>query len=68
MGLKIHLLRHGQTSFSRANAFCGAGTDAELTPVGLEMAQEFAGAYKSVPWAAVYCSPLKRAVATAKLA
>ena len=66
MGLKIHLLRHGQTSFSRANAFCGAGTDAELTPVGLEMAQEFAGAYKSVPWAAVYCSPLKRAVATAK--
>jgi len=66
MGLKIHFLRHGQTAFSRANAFCGAGTDAEMTPAGLEMAQEFAAAYKNTEWNAVYSSPLKRAVATAK--
>lgn len=30
------------------------------------MARAFADAYRAVPWAAVYCSPLVRAVATAR--
>jgi probable phosphoglycerate mutase len=30
------------------------------------MAEDFANAYKSLPWAAVFSSPLRRAVATAK--
>ena len=66
MSLKLHLLRHGQTAFSRANAFCGAGLDPELTADGQAMAQAFAAAYKSVPWTAVYASPLRRTVATAQ--
>jgi probable phosphoglycerate mutase len=66
MALKVYLLRHGQTAFSRANAFCGSGTDAELTEHGVEMALAFAGAYSATPWQAVYCSPLKRAVDTAQ--
>ena len=66
MSLKLHLLRHGQTSFSRANAFCGAGLDPELTADGTAMAQAFAQAYKSTTWQAVFASPLKRTVATAQ--
>jgi len=66
MSLKIYFLRHGQTDCSRENVFCGAGTDAELTPEGKEMAQAFADAYKTISWKAIYTSPQKRAVATAK--
>jgi broad specificity phosphatase PhoE len=66
LSLKLYLLRHGQTPFSRDNAFCGAGLDPELTSDGLDMAQSFASAYKSTPWNAVYASPLKRTVATAR--
>jgi broad specificity phosphatase PhoE len=66
MGLHLHLLRHGQTPFSRDNVFCGAGLDPELTPDGLAMAAAFAAAYKSTAWNAVYASPLRRTVATAQ--
>ena len=66
MGLHLHLLRHGQTPFSRDNVFCGAGLDPELTPDGLAMARAFAAAYKSTAWNAVYASPLRRTIATAQ--
>lgn len=65
MSLTLYFLRHGQTEFSRNNAYCGA-IDSELTPEGLEMAKAFADAYSSTPWKAVFCSPMKRTVATAK--
>jgi broad specificity phosphatase PhoE len=66
LSLTLHLLRHGQTPFSRDNVFCGAGLDPELTPDGAAMANAFAVAYKSSPWSAVYASPLRRTVATAR--
>ena len=66
MSLKIYLLRHGQTPFSRDSAFCGAGLNPELTPDGIAMAQCFAKAYQSTPWRAVYASPLRRTIATAQ--
>jgi probable phosphoglycerate mutase len=66
MSLKLFLLRHGQTAFSRDNAFCGAGLNPELTTDGQAMAECFGKAYQSTPWAAVYASPLKRTIATAK--
>jgi len=66
MTLTLHLLRHWQTAFSRANAFCGAGLDPELTPDGAAMARCFADHYTRVQWAAVYASPLQRAIATAQ--
>ncbi len=65
MSLTIYFLRHGQTEASRNNAFCGA-IDSELTPEGLEMAEAFASAYSSISWKAIFCSPMKRTVATAK--
>jgi probable phosphoglycerate mutase len=63
--LTLHLLRHGQTSFSRANAFCGAGLNPDLTDEGREMAEAFAAAYASTPWKAIFASPLKRTLQTA---
>lgn len=65
MSLTLYFLRHGQTECSRANAFCGA-IDAELTPEGLEMAKAFASAYSAMSWTAIFSSPMKRTIATAK--
>lgn len=66
MSLKIYFLRHGQTAFSRANDFCGSGMNPGLTDDGAAMSQNFADAYSAVPWQAIYCSPLQRAVDTAR--
>jgi broad specificity phosphatase PhoE len=65
VSLTLYLLRHGQTAFSRANAFCGA-LDPELTDEGQEMAQAFANAYQSLSWAGVFVSPMQRTRATAQ--
>ncbi|SJM95068.1 histidine phosphatase family protein [Crenothrix polyspora] len=65
MSLKIYLLRHGETEYSQRGAYCGA-LDPELTSAGSQMAQAFADAYRSIPWAAVYVSPMQRAIATAQ--
>lgn len=65
MSIKLYVLRHGQTAFSRENAFCGS-LDPELTSAGLEMAQAFAAAYRSTPWTAIFCSPMLRTKATAE--
>jgi broad specificity phosphatase PhoE len=65
MTLKLYLLRHGETTYSQSGGFCG-NLDPELTENGLQMAREFGDSYKSLPWAAVYASPMRRTIATAK--
>ena len=66
MSLNLYFLRHGQTAFSRDNIFSGCGSDPELTQAGLEMAKAFAAAYGTMKWSAIYTSPLKRTIATAR--
>lgn len=66
MSVKLYLLRHGQTPFSRDDLFCGAGLDPELTPEGLAMAQAFAAAYQHISWSAIFASPLRRTITTAQ--
>jgi len=63
MSLTIYFLRHGETTASRTGAYCGT-LDPNLTPEGYQMAEDFADAYKSLPWVAVFSSPLRRALAT----
>ena len=63
MTLKIYLLRHGETAYSQRGAYCG-NLDVDLTPEGKQMARAFAEAYQAIAWAAVYASPMKRAIAT----
>ena len=65
MGLTIYFLRHGETTSSRTGGYCGT-LDPDLTQEGHLMAEDFADFYKSLPWNAVFSSPLRRAVATAK--
>ncbi|OLP16936.1 histidine phosphatase family protein [Leptolyngbya sp. 'hensonii'] len=65
MSLKLYFLRHGETIYSRSGGYCG-DLDPDLTPEGYEMAQGFAETYRSVPWAAVYASPMRRTLATAQ--
>jgi broad specificity phosphatase PhoE len=66
MSLTLYFLRHGETEFSKSGGFCGE-LDPELTSTGNQMAQEFAAAYQSLPWSGIYCSPMKRTIATAKI-
>lgn len=65
MSLKLYLLRHGETTFSRTGGYCGA-IDPELTAEGMLMAKAFGEVYRDLPWAAIYVSPMKRTIATAK--
>lgn len=65
MSLRLYLLRHGETEYSQGGGYCGT-LDPDLTPEGTQMAQAFADSYASLPWEAVYVSPMKRTIATAK--
>lgn len=65
MTLKLYFLRHGQTDCSRANLYCGS-LDPDLTESGMQMAHAFADHYRTFAWDAVYVSPRKRTIATAK--
>jgi len=65
MSLIIYFLRHGETTASQRGGYCGA-LDPDLTPEGYQMAADFADAYQSLPWAAVFSSPTIRAAATAR--
>ena len=65
MSLKLYFLRHGQTSSSRDNVFCGSGLNPDLTDEGAQMAQQFADFYGDLSWQAIYASSLTRAQQTA---
>jgi probable phosphoglycerate mutase len=62
--LKLCLLRHAETAFSRQDRFCGR-LDAPLTQPGREMARWFAEIYAELGWRALYASTRARAVDTA---
>lgn len=64
LSVNLYLVRHGQTSFSRENRFCGT-SDPALTDVGQAMAEAFATAYAETTWDAIYTSPMVRARQTA---
>jgi len=66
MSLTLYFLRHGQTTLSRDDNFCGSGLDPELTAEGLQMAEAFARYYQSKSWAAIYASSLRRTRQTAQ--
>lgn len=65
MSLQLYFLRHAETIFSQTGGYCGE-LDVELTSNGVEMAKAFAAGYQNLPWAAIYVSPMRRTIATAK--
>src|SRR3954452_7314717 len=64
---EIVLIRHGQTEWS-ANGRHTSYTDLDLTPAGVDQAREVGRKLSGRTFAAVVCSPRKRALRTAELA
>ena len=63
--LNLYFLRHGETLSSQTGTYCGV-LDIDMTEQGYLMAEDFASAYRQLPWQAIYASPLKRTQLTAK--
>lgn len=62
----IILVRHGDTDWNVEEVFRGRA-DIELNETGIEQARLLAKYLESVPIEAVYSSPLKRALETARI-
>lgn len=60
MGLRLFVLRHGETAWSVEQRFTGA-RDVPLTDDGRRQCEAAGAALAAVPFAAVYASPLERA-------
>lgn len=61
---RLILVRHGRTEWNRVERFRGR-TDIELDAVGIKQAEATAERLSSLPIAAIYSSPLRRALTTA---
>jgi probable phosphoglycerate mutase len=66
MSTRIFLIRHGATELTAEDRFAGA-TDVALSNEGREQARRLAARLSAVKIAAVYASPLSRALDTARI-
>jgi probable phosphoglycerate mutase len=60
------LIRHGATVLTAEDRFAGS-TDVELSDHGRWQAERLAGRLADDPITAIYCSPMKRTLATARI-
>lgn len=65
MGMKLHLIRHGQTAWNREQVFRG-GTDVGLDETGRQQARLLAERLRQAGLSAIYSAPLSRARQTAQ--
>lgn len=66
-GQEVYLVRHGETEWSLSGQHTGT-TDMPLTANGEEVARELGRKLADLHFAAIFSSPLSRAVETARLA
>jgi broad specificity phosphatase PhoE len=66
-GQEVYLVRHGETEWSLSGQHTGT-TDLPLTEKGREVAREVGEKLKGATFAAVWSSPMSRALDTARLA
>ncbi|HOG46269.1 MAG TPA: histidine phosphatase family protein [Anaerolineae bacterium] len=64
---RIYLVRHGENPANITKQFSSRHVDHELTPKGVLQAEQTAAHLRGKGIAAVYCSPLRRAVQTAEI-
>src|ERR1039458_9457952 len=62
----FYFIRHGETEWNAAGRLCGR-TDVPLSDAGRRQAQLLALRLKPIPFAALYSSPLRRALETASI-
>jgi broad specificity phosphatase PhoE len=62
----FYLLRHGETQWNAESRLCGR-SDVPLSEAGCRQAKRLAERLKSIPFEALYSSPLRRALETACL-
>jgi hypothetical protein len=53
MSLALYFLRHGETPYTASGAYCGI-LNPDLTLEGQQMAEAFAAAHQTTPWAGIY--------------
>jgi broad specificity phosphatase PhoE len=64
--IKIILVRHGETRWNQDHRIQGAGSDIPLNETGMHQAEAVALRLKEEVIKAIYCSPLQRALNTAR--
>jgi len=65
MSADLYLVRHGEAAWNAAGRYCGR-SESPLTPAGERQAEALAAWIRHLDIAAVYSSPLERAVGTAR--
>ena len=63
--LRLYMMRHGETVWNTERRYQGM-TDIELSQTGIKQAECAAKRFENIEIDKIYCSPLKRAMATAK--
>lgn len=64
--MNLYIVRHGQTDWNIQELVQGS-TDIELNKTGIEQANQVAEKLKNITFSAIYSSPLKRTLKTAKI-
>jgi broad specificity phosphatase PhoE len=64
--IRLYLIRHGETEYNQQRRIQGGGSNTDLNNTGRKQARNVALYFKDKPIDAVYSSPLKRALFTAK--
>ena len=64
--LRLVLVRHGETFWNQARRIQGSGSDTDLSEMGREQAERLASLLSEEKVCAIYSSPLRRAIDTAR--
>ena len=65
--MKIYYVRHGQTDWNLARKMQGGGSEKDLNKTGIEQANETKKELENVEYDIIICSPMNRAIQTAKI-
>jgi broad specificity phosphatase PhoE len=65
--MKLIIIRHGETDYTKQKRYCGSAIDAPLSSIGIKQAQRLRRLFRNQIVDVVYASPLVRTTQTAKI-